>query len=96
MASSRPRRIEKARTLLRPGILGRGGLWADVGCGDGIFTAALHTLIRPGGEIYCIDKSQRALEALARNFAQSYPKASIHLVQADLKHDLAKHAVEIA
>jgi ubiquinone/menaquinone biosynthesis C-methylase UbiE len=89
MASSRSRRIEKARTLLQPGIPGPGSLWADVGCGDGIFTAALHTLIRPGGEIYGVDKSQRALQALARNFAQSYPDASIHLVQADFTRPLA-------
>jgi ubiquinone/menaquinone biosynthesis C-methylase UbiE len=89
MASSRPRRIEKARTLLRPGISGPGGLWADVGCGDGIFTAALHTLIRPEGEIYAVDKSQRALEALARYFAGSYPEASIHRLQADFTRPLA-------
>lgn len=83
MVSSRPRRIEKARTLLRPGVPGPGGVWADIGCGDGIFTAALHTLIRPGGEIYAVDKNRHALKALARNFAESYPDASIHPLRAD-------------
>lgn len=89
MTSSRPRRIEKARTLLRPGIPGPGGVWADIGCGDGIFTAALHTLIRPGGEIYAVDKNRRALKALTRNLAESYPDASVHTVLADFTRPLA-------
>lgn len=89
MVSSRPVRIEKARTLLRPGIPGPGGVWADIGCGDGIFTVALYTLIEPEGEIYAVDKSQQALTALARHFAESYPDASLHLVRADFTRSLA-------
>jgi ubiquinone/menaquinone biosynthesis C-methylase UbiE len=88
MVSSRPVRIEKACTLLRPGIPGSGGVWADIGCGDGIFTVALHTLIGPEGEIYAVDKSQQALTALARHLAESYPDASLHLVRADFTRSL--------
>jgi ubiquinone/menaquinone biosynthesis C-methylase UbiE len=62
MTSSRPERIEKARTLLGPAIPGPGGVWADVGCGDGIFTTALYSLIQPGGEIYAVDKSHRQFQ----------------------------------
>jgi ubiquinone/menaquinone biosynthesis C-methylase UbiE len=88
MTSSRPERIEKARTLLRPGIPGPNGVWADIGCGDGIFTTALYSLIQPGGEIYAVDRSQRALETLARDFGSSFPDAVLHPVLADFTRPL--------
>lgn len=65
------------------------GTWADLGCGDGIFTAALYTLLRPGSEIYAVDKRQGALETLIRNFAASYPGASPHPVRADFARPLS-------
>jgi ubiquinone/menaquinone biosynthesis C-methylase UbiE len=83
MVSSRSVRIAKARTLLQPGIPGPGGVWADLGCGDGIFTAALYTLIRPGGEIYAVDKNRRALQSLQREFAAHYPEATLYPLVAD-------------
>lgn len=89
MTSSRPERIEKARTLLHPGVPGPGGVWADIGCGDGIFTTALYSLIQPGGEIYAVDKSRRVLEALARDFGNSFPDAVLHPVLADFTRPLA-------
>lgn len=86
MTSSRSERIKKARTLLRPGVPDPGGIWADVGCGDGIFTTALYSLIQPEGEIYAVDKSRRVLETLARDFSNSFPDAVLHLVLADFTH----------
>jgi SAM-dependent methyltransferase len=83
MPSSRSVRIAKARALLQPGISSPGGVWADLGCGDGIFTAALHTLIHPGGEIYGVDKDRRALQALEREFAAHYPETTLHPLLAD-------------
>jgi SAM-dependent methyltransferase len=88
MPSSRAVRIEKARTLMRPGVPCAGGTWADLGCGDGIFSAALYTLIRPGGEIYAVDKSRRALRALAREFAEHYSDATLHPMLADFSRAL--------
>jgi len=88
MTSSRTERIDKAVTLLRPGVPGPGGVWADVGCGDGIFTAALHRLTHPRGEIYAMDKSRRALEALERTFRESFPNAALHPVLADFTRPL--------
>jgi ubiquinone/menaquinone biosynthesis C-methylase UbiE len=87
-AEREARRIQKAVTLLQPGIPGPGGLWADVGCGDGIFTSALHSLIRPGDEIYAVDRDQYVLDALACNFAESYPDAVLHPVRADFGRGL--------
>jgi trans-aconitate methyltransferase len=83
------RRIEKARTLLRGGAEDMGGTWADLGCGDGIFTAALHTLLQPGSEIYAVDRNRRALRALMQNFAEGYPEASIHPLLADFTRSLS-------
>jgi ubiquinone/menaquinone biosynthesis C-methylase UbiE len=83
------RRIEKARTLLRAGVEDVGGTWADLGCGDGIFTAALHTLLQPGSEIYAVDRNRRALRALMQNFAEGYPEASIHPILGDFTRSLS-------
>ena len=68
-AEREARRIRKAITLIRPGLSGPGGVWADLGCGDGIFTLALHSLVGPGSEIYAIDNDRHALDALMRHFA---------------------------
>lgn len=88
-AGREARRIHKAITLLRPGISGPGGVWADIGCGDGIFTSALCTLIQPQGEIYAVDRDRFALDALAHNFAESYPGAKLHTRHADFTRELA-------
>jgi len=93
-AEREARRIQKAITLLRPGIPGPGGIWADVGCGDGIFTSALHTLIQPSGEIYAVDRDQYALDALTSNFAESYPDAALHSMQADFTRGLSLPALD--
>ncbi len=83
-------RIDKSRTLLRPALpAGSGGTWADVGCGDGIFTSALHTLLSGDHEIYAVDKNRRSLKALARNVAESYPVATIHPHPADFTRPLS-------
>ena len=90
MPSSRSTRIEKARTLLRPGVpRGEAGVWADLGCGDGIFTAALSSLLCPGSAIYAVDMSRRALRALMRQFAEHYPEAQISVIRADFTGALA-------
>ena len=82
MPSSRSDRIEKARILLRPAVSGVGGVWADLGCGDGIFTIALYTLAEPRA-LYAVDKSRRALKALQQECARHFPKAAIHTLKAD-------------
>jgi SAM-dependent methyltransferase len=88
-AEREARRIDKARTLLRPGVEGQDGTWADLGCGDGIFTAALVTLLKPGSQVYVVDKDRRSLDALARNFAESYPDSTPHSVLADFTRSLS-------
>ena len=47
--------------LIKGGISGPGGLWADFGSGSGAFTLALADLIGPQGKIYAVDESKSAL-----------------------------------
>lgn len=88
-AQREARRIGKACVLLRPAVEGEAGTWADLGCGDGIFTAALAALLRPGSVIYAVDHERRALDALARNFTESYPGISPRLLLADFTRPFA-------
>jgi ubiquinone/menaquinone biosynthesis C-methylase UbiE len=54
--------------LLRDGISGRGGRWADLGAGEGAFTYALAELLGPGAHIIAVDKDSRALQSIAGDF----------------------------
>jgi ubiquinone/menaquinone biosynthesis C-methylase UbiE len=93
-AEREARRISKAIRLLQPGVPAQGSVWADVGCGDGIFTFALYTLIRPAGVIYAVDRDSNALAALTRHFAESYPKAALHPICADFTQKLKLPALD--
>lgn len=56
--------------LIEDGITERGGRWADLGSGDGAFTAALADLLGPGAGITAVDRDAGALRNLAsRRFA---------------------------
>ena len=41
------------------------GHWSDLGCGDGRFTLALASLLKPGSIIYAVDKDAKALDQVA-------------------------------
>ena len=53
--------------LLRPANLPGGGLYADLGAGDGAFTLALRELIGPDAAIYAVDKNRASLNKLESN-----------------------------
>jgi precorrin-6B methylase 2 len=46
--------------LLRQGVPGPGGIWADLGSGAGAFTLALTELIEQAGQIHSVDRDRRA------------------------------------
>jgi ubiquinone/menaquinone biosynthesis C-methylase UbiE len=71
--------------LLRDGVSGPGGVWADFGSGRGAFTLALADLIGPGGEIFSIDRDALALSSQETAFrTESYvQKPVLHLLLAD-------------
>lgn len=83
------RRLGKARTLLQPAVEEAGGIWADLGCGDGIFTYLLCTLLWPGSEIYAVDKDKHALRALQRNIVEPCSEVMIHFLEANFTRQLS-------
>lgn len=61
--------LEEAIGLIKPACAGRYGAqtWADLGCGDGLFTRALAALLPYGSVVYAIDKSPQRLASAFQN-----------------------------
>lgn len=58
--------VSDAAHLIQGAVHGTGGIWADLGCGDGTFTLALHRLLGPTSRVYAVDRDPQALAALRR------------------------------
>ena len=63
----------EATALITKAIPGTGGLWADLGAGDGTFTRALAELLGPSSRIYAIDRDAKSIAALRRLAKQLTP-----------------------
>ena len=74
--------------LLRRGIPGTGGVWADLGAGRGAFTLALADLLGPTGEIHAIDLDLSALEANARRMRTRFPDCHVRYETGDYAQPL--------
>jgi ubiquinone/menaquinone biosynthesis C-methylase UbiE len=74
--------------LLREGVPGTGGVWADLGSGWGAFTLALADLIGPEGEIYSVDKDRGSLREQERAIQVRFPNAQVHYIQGDFTRPL--------
>lgn len=74
--------------LLRKGIPGPGGIWADLGSGGGAFTLALADLIGATGRIYSVDKNRSALEDQERAMHTRFPNMTMHYLVADFTNRL--------
>jgi ubiquinone/menaquinone biosynthesis C-methylase UbiE len=74
--------------LLRDGIVGPGGVWADLGSGTGAFTLALADLIGPTGEIYSVDKDRGSLKEQERAMRARFPEVVVHYLAADFSRKL--------
>ena len=74
--------------LLRGGIAGTGGVWADLGSGTGAFTLALADLIGPTGEIYSVDKDRGSLKEQERAMRARFPAVMVHYLAADFSRKL--------
>lgn len=57
---------EDAIALLTPAIDSKGGVWADLGAGEGTFTRALAELLGPTARIYAVDRDADAVAALEK------------------------------
>jgi SAM-dependent methyltransferase len=73
--------------LLQDGVTA-GGAWADFGSGRGAFTLALADLLGATGEIYSVDKDQRALHDQEEAMRRHFPEAPVHYRPADFTQPL--------
>jgi len=80
--------------LLRKGIPGPGGVWADLGSGGGAFTLALADLIGPTGEIYSVDKDGGVLQQQEKAMQIYFPSATVHFIVADFTRKLDLPALD--
>src|SRR6266566_1801272 len=74
--------------LIKGGIPGPGGVWADLGSGWGAFTLALADLIGLSGEIYSVDKDGGSLREQERAMRSTFPQADVHYIAADFTRPL--------
>ena len=85
------RRARKAQLLLRPAITaGMGGQWADIGCGDGIFTHLLLAWLAPDSSVLAVDRDTNALRRLERGLTAEERRA-VQTLQADFTAPLPSH-----
>ena len=75
--------------LIRAGVDPPGGVWADLGSGDGAFTLALADLLGPGGSIISVDRDAAALRRQAAAMAARFPEVSLETRVADFTGPLA-------
>ena len=75
-------------TLLRDGVPAPGGVWADLGSGEGAFTLALADLLGPSGKIYSLDRDQGALRSQERAMRAQFPDVAVHYQVADFTQPL--------
>lgn len=69
--------------LIREGVAGGGGVWADLGSGWGAFTLALADLLGPGGRIYSVDRDRSALREQESALRARFPKVTADYLEAD-------------
>lgn len=80
--------LEKPRRLLPQALEGSrpGGWWADLGCGEGVFTAVLAQLAPEARGIAAIDLDGDSLLRLRTNFDRAgLVEKALYPVQADLR-----------
>ncbi|HEX5506195.1 MAG TPA: class I SAM-dependent methyltransferase [Thermomicrobiales bacterium] len=75
--------------LLRDGVPGPGGAWADLGSGAGAFTLALADLVGPDAEISSVDTDRRALARQAEAMRAAFPATRVRYLVADFTGPLA-------
>lgn len=74
--------------LIKKAITKKGGIWADLGSGDGAFTLALRDLAGPEVVIYSVDKDEERLNIQEKNFSNQFAKSDIHFIKQDFTDNL--------
>lgn len=81
----------EAVALIRRGVSTRGGVWADLGAGGGMFTRAVADLIGVDGVVYAVDRDPGVL-ALAADATDG--SAEIRAIRADFTEPLDLPALD--
>ncbi|MGH7203537.1 MAG: class I SAM-dependent methyltransferase [Candidatus Levyibacteriota bacterium] len=68
--------------LIKKGIT-PGGMWADLGSGDGAFTLALRDVAGADIEIYSVDQDGNRLDRQKEAFAFKFPQTNIYYLKQD-------------
>lgn len=80
--------------LIRGGIPQPGGVWADLGSGEGAFTLALAECLGPGSEIFSVDKDGRALQRQEQALHAQFPQLKLTTLQDDFTRPLPVPALD--
>jgi ubiquinone/menaquinone biosynthesis C-methylase UbiE len=75
-------------SLIREGVVGRPGVWADLGSGGGAFTLALADLLGSGGRIYSVDRDRHALDRQRTAILERFPASQVSYLAADFSRPL--------
>ncbi|MEO8745330.1 MAG: class I SAM-dependent methyltransferase [Candidatus Dormiibacterota bacterium] len=80
--------------LIRDGVDGPAGRWADLGAGEGAFTLALAELLGPGAHITAVDRDAGAVRQLAQEMGKRLPRATVETKVADFTRPLDLSALD--
>lgn len=74
--------------LIAGGIAAPGGVWADMGSGDGAFTLALRDIAGPDVRIYAVDSNQGVLRQLIDQVSRIFPDTNLIVQVNDMTGEL--------
>ncbi|MFW6097963.1 MAG: class I SAM-dependent methyltransferase [Chloroflexota bacterium] len=74
--------------LIRDGVPGPGGTWADFGSGTGAFSLALAELIGSQATLYAIDRDKGTLRRQEEAMRRRFPALQVHYLAADYTRPL--------
>ncbi|MEM7119096.1 MAG: methyltransferase domain-containing protein [Chloroflexota bacterium] len=75
--------------LLQRGVPQKGGVWADLGSGQGAFTLALAELVGETATIYSVDKNRQALRRQKTAMQAQFSRVTLHTQVADFTRPLS-------
>ena len=76
--------LPEASKLIQHSISQNKTVWADLGCGDGLFTKALSQLLTKGSIIYAVDKNGFSLNKVMANPGIELTKITADFIQDEL------------
>jgi len=76
--------LSEAIQLIQHPVTKEKSAYADLGCGNGLFTKALAQLLAPQSTIYAVDKNQTALNSFSVDANIQLQKINIDFIKDDL------------